>query len=75
MQYWSIKIEAMENDIRSIEREERNERALRLAEQEANRAMNRIVHEADILSRPGVYDVHFVNVLNAKFQIYLVYGH
>eukprot|EP00850_Spirogloea_muscicola_P009958 SM000057S18388 [mRNA] locus=s57:291437:296607:+ [translate_table: standard] len=49
---WQATIEAMEEDIAAILREEREEMALRKAEMEANKAQNMVEHEAEIYARP-----------------------
>ncbi|CAK9219563.1 unnamed protein product [Sphagnum troendelagicum] len=49
---WRSKIEGMEDDVRAVQQEEREERALRKAEMEANKAQNMMDHEAEIYSRP-----------------------
>jgi ATP-dependent RNA helicase DDX27 len=49
---WRTKIEGMEDDVRAVQQEEREERALRKAEMEANKAQNMMDHEAEIYSRP-----------------------
>ncbi|KAH7429254.1 hypothetical protein KP509_09G038600 [Ceratopteris richardii] len=49
---WHDKIIGMEDSVRCVIQEEREERALRKAEMEANKAQNLIDHEAEIYARP-----------------------
>lgn len=49
---WCQNIEQMEDDVASIIQEEREERALRKAEMEANKAQNMVEHKDEIYSRP-----------------------
>lgn len=49
---WHDKIVDMENSVRGIIFEEREERALRKAEMEANKAQNLMDYESEIFSRP-----------------------
>lgn len=49
---WCQNIEQMEDDVTSIIQEEREERALRKAEMEANKAQNMVEHKDEIYSRP-----------------------
>ncbi|KAL2632017.1 hypothetical protein R1flu_016703 [Riccia fluitans] len=49
---WRQKIEELEADIRTIMQEEREERVLRKAEMEANKAQNMMEHEDEIYARP-----------------------
>eukprot|EP01018_Ginkgo_biloba_P019412 Gb_16576 [translate_table: standard] len=49
---WCQNIEQMEEDLRGIIQEEREERALRKAEMEANKAQNMMEYKDDIYSRP-----------------------
>ncbi|KAL3689685.1 hypothetical protein R1sor_015994 [Riccia sorocarpa] len=49
---WRQKIEELESDIRTIMQEEKEERALRKAEMEANKAENIMEHEDEIYARP-----------------------
>ncbi|BFI34140.1 ATP-dependent RNA helicase DDX27 [Marchantia polymorpha subsp. ruderalis] len=49
---WRQKIEELEVDIKTIMQEEREERVLRKAEMEANKAQNMMEHEDEIYSRP-----------------------
>lgn len=49
---WHDKIAGQEEAVRAIIQEEREERALRKAEMEANKAQNLMDHESEIFSRP-----------------------
>ncbi|WOL09700.1 DEAD-box ATP-dependent RNA helicase 28 isoform X2 [Canna indica] len=49
---WSKLIEQMEDQISAVIQEEREERILRKAEMEANKAENMIMHKEEIFSRP-----------------------
>ncbi|KAI5077374.1 hypothetical protein GOP47_0007198 [Adiantum capillus-veneris] len=49
---WHDKIIDMERSVRAVIQEEREERALRKAEMEANKAQNMMDHEVEIFSRP-----------------------
>lgn len=49
---WHNKIIEMENSVRAVIKEEREERALRKAEMEANKAQNLMDYESEIFSRP-----------------------
>ncbi|KAK9837918.1 hypothetical protein WJX74_007671 [Apatococcus lobatus] len=51
--HWRNRIEAMSPDIDRLRLEEREERDLRKAEMEANKAENMMEHEAEIYSRPA----------------------
>eukprot|EP01102_Stenamoeba_stenopodia_P013698 TRINITY_DN4476_c0_g2_i1.p1 TRINITY_DN4476_c0_g2~~TRINITY_DN4476_c0_g2_i1.p1 ORF type:complete len:223 (+),score=91.69 TRINITY_DN4476_c0_g2_i1:33-701(+) len=49
---WTERIENMEEDIQDIALQERAEKAVRIAERDANKAENLMLHERDIFSRP-----------------------
>eukprot|EP00252_Welwitschia_mirabilis_P008114 TRINITY_DN19832_c0_g1_i1.p1 TRINITY_DN19832_c0_g1~~TRINITY_DN19832_c0_g1_i1.p1 ORF type:complete len:769 (-),score=195.09 TRINITY_DN19832_c0_g1_i1:1104-3410(-) len=49
---WSDNIQEMEGDVEAILQEEKEERAMRKAEMEANKAQNMVEHADEIYSRP-----------------------
>mmetsp|Transcript_24741 Transcript_24741/g.41045 ORF Transcript_24741/g.41045 Transcript_24741/m.41045 type:complete len:748 (-) Transcript_24741:254-2497(-) len=50
--YWVEKIAEMETQVAAVLEEESEEKALRVAEMEANKAQNLIEHESEIMGRP-----------------------
>lgn len=50
---WQERVESMESDVAGIIAEEREERAIRKAEMEAEKASNMLEHESEIYSRPA----------------------
>ncbi|EOD40676.1 hypothetical protein EMIHUDRAFT_454151 [Emiliania huxleyi CCMP1516] len=51
--HWAARIGAMEPQVREVLAEEAEDRALRVAEMEANKASNLLDHRAEILARPA----------------------
>jgi ATP-dependent RNA helicase DDX27 len=49
---WSLKLEVLEEDVQAVLSEEKEERAMTVAERDLKKGENLVIHEADIKSRP-----------------------